>query len=213
MKLKNGDIVVFAGDSVTDACKIGSFMQLGDGFVYYVNNIVNAFYPEITPKFINAGISGNTSTDLLNRFDSDIIAHNPNYVFILIGSNDVWRQFDRPCYPEQAVLLPTFTENVEKMINKVLSIGATPILISPYYIEDNKQDGMRAKMDEYANATFLLAQKYNLTYIDIQKEFDEYLKYRHSASLAWDRVHPGPVGSLLITKAVLNYFDFDKKVF
>ena len=120
MKLKNGDIVVFAGDSVTDAGKIGSYMALGSGYVYYVNNIVNAFYPEITPKFINAGISGDTSTDLLNRFDSDIIAHNPNYVFILIGAHDVWRQFDRPCYPEQAVLLPTFTENVEKMIKGVL---------------------------------------------------------------------------------------------
>lgn len=213
MKLKNGDIVVFAGDSVTDAGKIGSYMALGSGYVYYVNNIVNAFYPEITPKFINAGISGDTSTDLLNRFDKDVLSQNPNYVFILIGANDIWRQFDRPCYPEQAVDLPTHLSNLEDMLKKVISIGATPVLMPTYYIESNDSDQMKNTTLLYAQAQKDLAKKYGVEVVDVQAEFDKYLTHRYSASLTWDRVHPGPVGSMLIAKAVLNYFKFEKKVF
>lgn len=213
MKLKNKDIVVFAGDSVTDAGKTGSFMALGNGFVYYVNNMINAFYPEITPKFINAGISGDTSTDLLNRFDKDVISQNPNYVFILIGANDIWRQFDRPCYPEQAVDLPTHISNLEEMFKKVLSIGATPVLMPTYYIESNDSDQMKRTTLLYAQAQKELAKKYGVAVVDVQKEFDEYLTQRYSASLTWDRVHPGPVGALLIAKPILKYLGFDKKVF
>ena len=58
-----------------------------------------------------------------------------------------------------------------------------------------------------------LAKKYGVAVVDVQKEFDEYLTQRYSASLTWDRVHPGPVGALLIAKPILKYLGFDKKVF
>ena len=52
----------------------------------------------------NSGVSGNTSRDLLQRFDSDVVALNPDWVSICIGINDVWRQFDSPAIPDGQVM-------------------------------------------------------------------------------------------------------------
>jgi lysophospholipase L1-like esterase len=40
-------------------------------------------------EFVNAGINGNTSADLLRRLDSDLIACQPDAVTLLVGTNDV----------------------------------------------------------------------------------------------------------------------------
>ena len=44
-------------------------------------------------KIINKGISGNNSTHLLKRLDRDLLASNPDIVFILIGTNDIANGF------------------------------------------------------------------------------------------------------------------------
>lgn len=41
---------------------------------------------------INTGISGNTTTDLLNRFDADAAMYQPHLAFITIGGNDFLRR-------------------------------------------------------------------------------------------------------------------------
>ncbi|MDA3646690.1 GDSL-type esterase/lipase family protein [Saccharopolyspora indica] len=40
-------------------------------------------------EFVNAGVNGNTSADLLARIDTDVVACHPVAVTILVGTNDV----------------------------------------------------------------------------------------------------------------------------
>ncbi len=49
------------------------------------------FLPEFS--IINKGISGNNSNDLFNRLEDDLLAHSPEIVFILIGTNDLAQGF------------------------------------------------------------------------------------------------------------------------
>lgn len=42
-------------------------------------------------NFINAGISGNTTTDTLRRLDRDVIVHEPDWVFVNVGTFDAQR--------------------------------------------------------------------------------------------------------------------------
>ena len=81
------------------------------------------------------------------------------------------------------------------------------LLLTPYYMEPNAADAMRARMDEYGAIVKRLAKEYSL-----QPVFSEYLANRHSAYLMWDRVHPGPVGSMLIAGKILKEFGFDKNI-
>ena len=102
MIFKHMDRIVFAGDSVTDmesAQPVGEglFENVGKSYVRIVENMLSAFYPEVYIRVTNSGISGNTSRDLLQRFDRDVVSLNPDWVSICIGINDVWRIF-RPSH-------------------------------------------------------------------------------------------------------------------
>ena len=121
MIFENLDRIVFAGDSVTDMGSTnpvgeGLFEGLGKSYVRVIENMLVSWYPELNIRVTNSGISGNTSRDLLNRFERDVLALKPNWVSICIGINDVWRQFDCPAIPESAVQPAEYRENLEKML-------------------------------------------------------------------------------------------------
>ncbi len=191
MIFEDFDRIVFAGDSVTDMGSVqpvgeGLFDNLGHSYVRIVENMLAVFYPEIRVRVTNSGISGNTSRDLLERFDRDVISFKPDWISICIGINDVWRQFDSPAMTDVCVLPEEYRENVEKMILAVKDNVKGVFVLTPYYIEPNKSDIMRARMEEYAEICRALADKYNCTLIDFQKMYDRYCSIRHSSYVAWD---------------------------
>ena len=88
------DRIVFAGDSVTDMGSEqpvgeGLFDSLGTGYVRVVENLLSAFYPEIRLRITNSGVAGNSSRDLLARYQRDVVDLRPDWVSICIGINDV----------------------------------------------------------------------------------------------------------------------------
>lgn len=214
MIFQNNDRIVFAGDSVTDMGSTnpigeGLCENVGRGYVRLVESFLSAYYPEILTRVTNAGISGNTSRDLLARFDRDVVSLNPDWVSVCIGINDVWRQFDCPAIPDGHVMPEEYRNNVEEMILKVKDKVKGIFILSPYYIESNHDDFMRKRMDEYVEISKELAEKHGCRFVDFQKVFENYCKIRHSAYIAWDRVHPNQVGSMLMAKAFLEQCDFD----
>ena len=66
--------------------------------------LLSCMYPELGLRVINMGISGNQVRDLKDRWQTDVIDLKPDWVSVLIGINDVWRQFDSPYMPETHVL-------------------------------------------------------------------------------------------------------------
>ena len=211
---ENGDRIVFAGDSVTDMGSNnpvgeGLFDNLGKGYVRMIENLLVACYPEVSLRITNSGISGNTSRDLLARFDRDVVSLHPDWVSICIGINDVWRQFDVPAFTDWAVSPEEYEKNVEEMILSVKDRVKGIFLLTPYYIEANREDFMRARMDEYVAICKRLAEKHGCTFIDLQKLFEDFCKIRHSSLLAWDRVHPNQMGATMIAREFLRHCDFD----
>ena len=157
-------------------------------------------YPELRLRITNSGISGNTSRALLMRFERDVTGLNPDYVSICIGINDVWRQFDCPAMPGAQVGLEDYKNNVEQMILTLKGNVKGIFICTPYYMEPNRNDMMRARMDEYSEVCRKLAEKYDCVLIDFQAMFDQYFKIRHSTCIAWDRVHPNQMGATLMAR-------------
>ena len=212
------DRIVFAGDSVTDMGSVnpvgeGLRDSLGFGYVRMIENLLMSAYPELTLRITNSGLSGNTSRDLLTRWERDVLNLNPDWVSIMIGINDVWRQFDTPAMTNYAVLPQDYEKNIEAMLISLQGRVKGVFLMTPYYMEPNRTDAMRARMDEYGEICRRLAEKYDCIFIDTQAMFDEYFKYQHSAYIAWDRVHPNQIGAMLLAREFLNHcgFDFDHK--
>ena len=214
MIFENGDRIVFAGDSVTDMGSQlpvgeGLFDNLGKGYVRIIENMLVAYYPELNIRITNSGVSGNTSRDLLARFEDDVEKLNPDWVSICIGINDVWRQFDLPAVKDAHVYPEEYEMNVEKMILSVKKNVKGIFILSPYYIEPNRNDMMRARMDEYVHLCKKLAEKHGCIFVDFQKMYEDFCKIRHSSCIAWDRVHPNQMGSTLMAKAFLEKCDFN----
>lgn len=208
------DRIVFAGDSVTDMGSqnpVGEGLRdsLGHGYVRMVENLLMTVYPELTLRVTNSGISGNTSRDLLARFERDVLNLTPDWVSIMIGINDVWRQFDTPALTNLAVLPNEYEQNIEKMLIALQGRVKGVILMTPYYMEPLKADPMRARMDEYGAICRRLADKYGCIFIDLQAMFDNYFKYQHSAFIAWDRIHPNEIGATIIAREFLKHCGFD----
>ncbi len=215
MLFQDMDRIVFAGDSVTDMGSVnpvgeGLFDNLGHSYVRIIENLLAALYPEVHLRITNCGISGNTSRDLLARWERDVCALNPQWVSICIGINDVWRQFDSPAMPDQMVPPEEYRENVRKMILTEKPHVKGIILMTPYYMEPNAGDFMRARMDEYGAICKELADAYGCIFIDLQAMFSKYCSIRHSSYLAWDRVHPNQIGATLIALEWLKHCDMKR---
>ena len=208
------DRIVFSGDSVTDMGSVnpvgeGLFDNVGHSYVRIIENMLAVYYPEIKIRVTNSGISGNTSRDLLARFDRDVVALNPDWVSICIGINDVWRQFDTPAIPDGQVMPEEYEQNMEAMIGKVKGKVKGIFILSPYIMEPNSADMMRARMNEYVEICRRLAQKHGCVFVDFQKMYEDYCSVRHSSFIAWDRIHPNEVGATLMAREFLNRCGFN----
>lgn len=206
MIFKKDDKIVFAGDSVTDDGRArpigdGEQYEVGNGFVQMIAMYLAVDYPELNLRCINMGIGGNTSRDLLCRWDNDINALRPDWVVMMIGANDVWRQFDSPCRPERAVLPDEYRKNLGAIADRT---KAKTIWLTPYYLEPNENDAMRATMDEYRAIMKEVAAERGIPVVDTQEAFAHILKYRYPAYITWDRVHPNKIGSMILARAFLK---------
>lgn len=213
MIFQDQDRIVFAGDSVTDMGSknpVGEGLSdnVGRGYVRVLESLLAASYPERTLRITNSGISGNTSRDLLERWERDVLALNPQWVSICIGINDVWRQFDTPAIRERQVFPPEYEENLRKMLASIAGSVKGVFVLTPYYMEPNPEDQMRARMDEYGAICKILAAEYGAKLIDLQEVFSAYCRIHHSSYLAWDRVHPNHIGATLIARAFLQQCEF-----
>jgi lysophospholipase L1-like esterase len=213
MKIARNSKLVLIGDSITDgerARPVGEGLFGATGKIYpsKVQGLLGAVYPEQKIRVVNMGISGNTVRDLKGRWQADVLDLHPDWLGILIGINDVWRQFDLPLQVETHVKLPEYRETLEELIKKTRPKLQGLVLMSPFFIELNKQDPMRRMMDEYGAVVKELAARYDALFVDLQAEFDRVLQHTYSADLAWDRVHPTVVGETLIARAFLKALDF-----
>ena len=214
MLFQHMDRIVFAGDSVTDMGSTnpvgeGLFDNVGHSYVRVVENMLAVNYPERFIRVTNSGISGNTSRDLLQRFDRDVVDLNPDWVSICIGINDVWRQFDCPAMPDLCILPEEYKANLEAMIGKIKGKVKGIFLLSPYIIEPNTCDTMRSRMDEYVAICRELAKAHGCIFVDFQKMYADYCRFRHSCYIAWDRIHPNQIGATLMAREFLRASGFD----
>ena len=218
MLFQNMDRVVFAGDSITDMYSVQPVGEIGDalgsGYVRIIDSLLSAVYPELSIRITNSGVGGNTSRDLLKRWERDVLSLNPQWVSVCIGINDAWRQFDTPAFKDLTVSLEEYEANLDSMLSSLKGGVKGSFVMTPYYIEKEKKESLRAKMDEYGRICKRLAEKHGSIFIDLQAIFDSFLQYKHSTFLAIDRIHPNQIGAVIIARAFLDEcgFDFNRKI-
>ncbi|MEH7116739.1 SGNH/GDSL hydrolase family protein [Neobacillus vireti] len=214
MKLEAAQKLVFIGDSVTDCERAkpegeGLFAALGKGYVSNVDALLQAVYPDLGIRVVNKGIGGNTVRDLMNRWQEDVIDQEPDWLSIMIGINDVWRQYDTPFIKEWHVYIDEYEETLRKLVTETKPLTKGMVLMTPFYIESNEQDSMRQTMDQYGKIVRKIAEETGCLFVDTQAAFNEVLKDLYPATIAWDRVHPSASGHMVLARAFLKEIGFE----
>lgn len=181
--------VVFAGDSVTDCGRRTDPAGLGDGYVRILHDQLGARRPRI----VNAGIDGHRAADLVARWETDVLAHEPDVVSVLIGINDTWRRYDEGD--------PTSAEAFEASYRKLLDPlrAVRLVLVEPFLVPvDDEQPAWREDLDPKLEVVRRLAAEYGALLVPADTEFTAHAGRRGAAALASDGVHPTRDGHLLL---------------
>ncbi|MBR5747035.1 MAG: S-layer homology domain-containing protein [Clostridia bacterium] len=154
---------------------------------------------------INSGVGGDTSANGLARFDSAVKAKNPDVVFIGFGTNDASIDMDRYVPVEQ------YMENLRTAVDKIVALGAKPVIITPPPIVDEPYftrhdeskfgqfDGANGLVSVYALAARHVAAEKKVAVADVNKAFSE----QDYTKLISDGVHPNAQGYKLYAETVL----------
>ncbi len=214
MKITPDSKYVLIGDSITDAGRDPSGEATpwgqpghGSGYVGLIEAWIGATRPQDRIRLINRGTSGNTVRDLKGRWQTDVIDLQPDWVSVMIGVNDIWRQFDTPLRVEGHVYIEEYTKTLEALVAQTRPKVKGLIMGTPHLIEPNRADPMRKMIDDYGNIVRDIAKKHDAILVDVQAAFDEVMVHTHPMTLAWDRIHPNQTGHMVIARAFLKAID------
>ena len=214
MKLNKGETILFIGDSVTD-CNRGRQEDIyawapqhhGTSYVSDVEAELLISYTDLGIKILNRGIADNTIRDLKARWQTDVMDWQPDWVFVFIGINDVWKQFQYPNVADKWIQLEEYEQTYRELIERTKPAVRKLVLVTPYYLEPNRADPMRIRMEAYADIVRSLVREYDLEIVDMQIAWDALLTKMYSQQISYDRVHPNHVGHVYIAKQIMKLLE------
>lgn len=203
--LKDGDRVVFYGDSITDQRLYTTFTE----------SYVLTRFPRMKVSFVHSGWGGDRVTGggggpIDVRLQRDVLTYKPSVLTIMLGMNDGrYRAFDPDIFEQYSSGFASIIRNIKAALPDV---RITVIQPSPY--DDVTRaplftGGYNAVLVRFSKYLGELASRENLALADLNTPIVESLKKAKSIDpelalkLLPDRVHPGPGGHLLMAEALL----------
>jgi lysophospholipase L1-like esterase len=199
--------IVFLGDSITQAG------AQPNGYISLMRESLASAGLGADFELIGAGISGNKVPDLQKRLEKDVLAHNPDLVFIYIGINDVWH-WTHPCCKDKqgGTTKANFEAGLKDIIGRIQKKGAKVVICTPTVIGE-KGDGTNPSdkmLEEYAEVSRKLAREQGLQVCDLRKAFVTYLKAQNKDNVSkgiftTDEVHLNAAGNAFVALQMLPF--------
>ncbi|HLY18503.1 MAG TPA: SGNH/GDSL hydrolase family protein [Bryobacteraceae bacterium] len=204
--LKDGDRVVFYGDSITDQRLYTTFVE-----TYVVTR-----FPQMKIAFVHSGVGGDRVDGGMNgpidlRLARDVVAYKPTVTTIMLGMNDAkYRAFDQKIFDVYAA---GYRHIIQSLKESLAGIRITVIQPSPF--DDVTRPptfdgGYNKVLLRYSEFVKQLGQQEMLTVADLNTpvvtalEKASKLDAEGAKKIVPDRVHPAPAGHLLMAEALLK---------
>jgi lysophospholipase L1-like esterase len=212
--LKDGDRVVFYGDSITDQRLYTAFTE----------TFVLTRFPKLNVPFIHSGwggdrVGGGGGGPIDLRLERDVFAYKPTVMTVMLGMNDgSYRAFDQEIFDQYGNGYQHLIDSLKKNLP-----GLRLTLIEPSPFDDVTQPprfdgGYNAVLVRYGQFVKELAGREGLDVADLNTAVVSALEKAKAtdAELAKkiipDRVHPGPAGHLLMAAEVLKSWNAPRRV-
>ncbi|WP_312994033.1 SGNH/GDSL hydrolase family protein [Chryseobacterium flavum] len=174
--------------------------------VVFMGNSITEGWVKSHPEFFSEnnytgrGISGQTTSQMLLRFQSDVIALKPKLVVINAGTNDIAQN--------AGIYDPDFTfNNIKAMADiaqnngiKVIIASVLPAAAFPWRKEitevSQKVDALNNRLKQYAGSNKFIFVDYNTAMRDAKGGMRE--------GLSKDGIHPVPAGYAIMEPMIKN---------
>ena len=185
---------------------VGDSLTHGNMSVNYVKMLSERLESE-NYDIINAGINAELTYNILQRLDS-IIACKPDFVTILVGTNDINRQLDLPSKKRgvRRLKLPQepdeawFSSNLLKIISELQEKTSAKIALC----------SLPPCGEDQINHAFLMSSKYSNIIADIAKQTGVFYLPVHEKMLSYLRANPStpkyPYEHRLIELTFLQFY-------
>ena len=181
--------ILFQGDSITDAGRnYDDKHDLGPGYPKYAAEIISKKHPDIDFEFVNLGISGNKTDDLLER----------------IGVNDCWH------FAEQQNFRPlsVFMENYRKILTEARrKTSARIMIVEPFLLPTEDKAFWRCKVDEEIVAVRLLAKEFGCVLCPMDGLLAGEYCSDNLSEFSADGVHPLKKQAEIMGRFCAEYFE------
>lgn len=210
---KDGDRVAFIGNSITH---VGLYHL-------YIQSYYQTRFPDKNIEFYNCGIGGDVTSSVLDRLNYDILPHNPTVAVIKLGMNDAGGTFYEQKHTavellfEQDRIVAKYTKEMREIIRRlkescnprIYLIKPTPY--DPNYKQSNRLPlmGKNETIRKLTIAIKELAKECGATIVDFYNPLNE-LNIKQQlvdstfTAIGKDRVHPGPMGHLMMAYLFLK---------
>lgn len=196
--------LLFIGDSITDCSRTEDPDGLGYGYVRLLAEHFAAHEP--TARVINRGIGGDKVGDLVERFASDCLEHDPQVVTIYVGVNDSWHRYTRG----ELVTDEDFEAGYRYLLDQLSATRpAAPVLLVIPFVADVSDEMAQIHDDLDAKVEIIrdLAREFQHPVVDLEKVLETAWTVGHTpGGLANDGVHPTIAGHRLIADEWLRAF-------
>lgn len=211
---RDGETVCFAGDSITQD---GTYIEL-------LNNYYQSRYPERRVRLVNCGVGGDTLFDLIPRLESDVLAHKPDWIFVMIGTNDMNRRlygdgkngadYER----RRAVCRERFGRKLNELLERLKKSGGGRVVLMspPCYDEYTSGDPARENnvgadraLADFTAIAAETAARHGVPFIDQHTPMLEATRRGLGRDAAFtlfhpDRLHPARAGHYLLASKILE---------
>lgn len=193
---KDGDRIVFLGDSITEQFQYSSDIEL----------YLTTRFPRWNLTFLNAGIGGDTATGGARRFASHVLAEKPTAVTINFGMNDAGYGAFNPG------VQANFIKNTEAMLKAAKQGNVRVALLSPNAVDRRIQDRFKLYVEtqkQFYAPLSELAARYSATFVDQYAVTRAGLEKMEAAEAKdvkpyYDGFHTASPGGLFMAHAILT---------
>ncbi len=200
--LRDGDRVVFLGDSIT---VLHTYTRL-------IEVAVRLRHPEWSLTFINAGVGGNTVKDGLERLDVDVLAHKPTVVFVNFGMNDA-------SYPDGSSDA-AFEKNMGTLLDRLAKAKVRQVVWldpTPYDTSVGQPSPFNrhrvTRLGEFVEVAKTLGAERSLPVVPLNdavtRAIASWRAAKRGENLMPDRIHPGTVLHGVMASTVLETLGVD----
>ena len=200
--------IVFVGDSITGWSDLGKWLK----YSHVVQCMIEARFGAGRAVVLNRGIGGNTTADLLQRLEPDVLAEKPDVVVMMIGGNDGKKNRESTAANLEQIVAQTkaFTQRVLLLQYHVLPWPDAPA--KAWTFLDKNNDLIAAAATRHGCPLLNMAPVMQAAVDDAvaadEKDYRKLTtwrgipKYRTSDLVGVDGVHLNPGGELVFARAV-----------